>query len=97
MALYDLIKKLVPALYIISFYLPIKAAAPIAESLAGQETTVSIKITIAVSIVFTLTLAATGYFLRRRIKEQQGQILRLRRRCDELEEELDQAMRQQNP
>jgi hypothetical protein len=83
---YDLAKSVVPAIWIASFWVPLQGALPIAKALAGEHTEVAI--TLSISIVFSVALGAGVLSLLRRLKEQRKEMLRLRRRCSNLEEEL---------
>jgi len=89
---YELLKRLVPILWIATLWLPVHALQPIARSLAGEDTNVTITFTVTLGI--TLALGAGAMALLRRSSEQRGEIIRLRRRCANLEKELKEARSQ---
>lgn len=83
---YDLLSKLVTALWIVALWFPFKAIQPIADSLAGEDT--NLGITISISLAFAgaswIGTAVTLY----RSKKQRHEIERLRKRSIDLEKEL---------
>jgi hypothetical protein len=82
-ARYELFKWLVPAVWLVALWVPLRAALPIADALAGKHTDVAV--TFSLSITVSLVLGGTVYSLLRRSKEQREEIIRLRRRCARLE------------
>jgi hypothetical protein len=88
---YDLARSIVPVAWIASLWIPLQGAIPIAEALAGQDTNVTL--TVSISIVFSLAVSAGFLALLRRTKEQRDELRRLRRRCNDLETQLELARR----
>lgn len=84
---YDLAKSAVPVLWIAALYVPLRAAIPIADVLAGKHTTLSITITITIAI--TIALGAGLIALLRRSSAQRRELRRLRLRCEKLERQLE--------
>jgi hypothetical protein len=82
-ARYELFKWLIPAVWLLALWIPLRAALPIAKALAGKHT--SIALTFSLSITISLVLGGTVYALVRRNREQRTEIIRLRRRCTRLE------------
>jgi hypothetical protein len=80
---YELFKWLVPAVWLIALWIPLRAALPIAKALAGKHT--DLAVTFSLSVTISLVLGGTVYALLRRGREQRSEIIRLRRRCARLE------------
>jgi len=84
---YELAKSVVPVFWIAALWIPLRGALPIARTLAGKHTNVTLTVTI--SIAFSVALSAGVLALLRRSKEQRDELRRLRRRCATLEKELE--------
>lgn len=84
---YDLARRCVPALYIVAFYIPLRAVQPIADAMAGKDTNVSVSI--GVSITISVVLSATVVTLLLKSRAQGRELTRLRQRITELEGELE--------
>lgn len=85
---YDLAKMVVPpVLWIISLWVPLQGAIPLAETLSGQET----KLAVSVSISFAVSIAASGAMIAMfyKYRGQRDELIRLRQRCQELERATD--------
>ncbi|MFI4990898.1 MAG: hypothetical protein ACHQHO_08320 [Solirubrobacterales bacterium] len=80
---YELFKWLIPVVWIVALWIPLRAALPIAKALAGKHT--DIAVTFSLSITVSLVLGGTVYALLRRNREQRAEVIRLRRRCARLE------------
>jgi hypothetical protein len=86
---YELAKWVVPPVFwIASLWIPLQAVQPIAEDLAGEDTSVTFTFTFSVAISIALGAGMIALWLRSR--GQRGELLRLRGRCAELERELEQ-------
>jgi hypothetical protein len=83
---YELAKSVIPIFWILSLWVPLRGALPIAETLAGKDTNVAV--TVSISIAFTVALGAGVLALLQRSKAQRAELVRLRRRCANLETEL---------
>ena len=75
-----------PALWIVSLWVPLQAVQPIADTLAGQDT--SLSVTFSVTIGISIALGAGMMALLGRSRGQRAELLRLRKRCVDLEQEL---------
>jgi hypothetical protein len=84
---YDLARRIVPIFYILALALPIRAAVPIAEALGGQDTNVTV--TVSLSVVISVALSGAYLALWRKNRQQAAELRRLRRRARDLELELD--------
>lgn len=84
---YDLLKMLVPVAWIATVWVPLRAVQPIAQALAGKDTTVTV--TVTVSIVLSIALGAGVVALLRRSSAQRQELQRQRRRISTLERELE--------
>jgi hypothetical protein len=87
MARYDVLKRLVPVVWIVAAWVPLQAIYPIADVLAGKHTNVAL--TFSVSIAISLALGSGYVALIRRARAQASELLRLRERCARLEGELE--------
>jgi hypothetical protein len=74
------------AVAIVSTRVPLEAARPMVEAVAGKQTDVRLLLTASLSIAVALT--ATAAFTVARIQGQKKEITRLRKRVTELEERL---------
>jgi hypothetical protein len=82
----EFLGRLVPAAWIAAAWIPLQAIYPIAKVLAGQNTHVAI--TVSASIAISLSIGGAYFSLVRRARAQNQEILRLLRRCSELEAQL---------
>jgi hypothetical protein len=87
---WEVARMLVPVVWIVSLWFPIKAATPIAEALAGEDTNVTV--TFSLTIVFTLAFGAGVLSLWLKNRSQANEIRRLRQRCNDLEKRLNERM-----
>lgn len=86
-ARYELFGKLAPIGYVIASAIPIYAAVPIAQALAGRETnfTVTISLTLALSIV----LGGGNFVQWLKNRGQSRELIRLRSRVSKLEGQIE--------
>jgi hypothetical protein len=86
MARYELIGKFSPAVYILASALPIWAATPVAQALAGRQTSfiLSISVTLAISVALALGNAVQWF----KNRGQGRELVRLRIRVSNLEGQL---------
>jgi hypothetical protein len=83
---YGLARMCVPVFWIVALYVPIRAAEPVAEVLAGKNT--SLTVTFSVTIAISLVLGGTVIAQRMRIRAQGNELRRLRRRLEDKERQL---------
>ena len=83
LARYDLAKSFVPVFCIAAVWFPLQAAIPIAKALAGKHT--SFVFSFSFSIAITVSIAVAGLRSWSKQRERRGELVRLRRRIEELE------------
>jgi len=88
LARYELLKSLVPALYIVALAVPVWLAQPIASDLAGKTT--NVKLTLSITLVASLGLGAGYLAMLRKTRVQAEELRRQRRRITTLEAELEE-------
>ena len=88
---YEVFKNAVLVAWIAALWFPLKAATPIAEALAGNTTNVTLTVTFTLAL--SVALGSGVFALWNKTKSQSQELKRLRRRCDDLEGELDEARR----
>jgi hypothetical protein len=81
-ALYALVGRVSPVLYIAALYIPIRASEPIARILAGTHTSFTMSIGINVAYSAAITVGGGALFLKTR--KQSEEIQRLRDRLKEV-------------
>lgn len=82
---YDLAKWTVaPFIWIISSWVPLQAAIPMAKALSGQKTTLTVTFSITIVVSITATLGLTAMYMRARKAERE--VARLRGVTEELEQ-----------
>jgi hypothetical protein len=86
---YELLKSLVNILWVVSLWVPLQAARPIAETFAGKDT--NVEFTLTVSLGISVALGAGLLAQLTKARAQRDELRRLRRRISDLEEELAQA------
>jgi hypothetical protein len=86
-ARFDLYKRLVWVLYILAVYVPLRAVEPIADTLSGQDTHVTVAI--GINITISIVLGGAALVLLLKTRRQREEIERLRRRTDQLEAKMD--------
>ncbi len=86
---YELLKSLVNILWVVSLWIPLRAALPIAEAFAGKDTNVNFTLTLSIGISVAMGAGLLASLSRSRARKDE--IRRLRRRCTDLEEELEQV------
>jgi hypothetical protein len=84
---YEFATSFVPVLGIAALWIPLQAVLPIAQVLAGRNTTVNFTITIAVSVILGGTLISNWW----RNKQRGRELVRLREENAELEAALRAA------
>lgn len=82
---YTVLARLASALWIAAIWFPFKAAQPIADSLAGEDTSVALSFSISLALAGVSTVTAIVALVR--AARQKGELQRLRTRCNELESE----------
>lgn len=90
---YEVAKSLVYVLYIAALWIPLQAVRPIAEAFAGKDTSVTLTITITIGLSVAFGAGMLAILVRTR--EQRRELRRLRRRCADLERELESSKGQE--
>jgi hypothetical protein len=75
-----------PAVWIVALWVPLRAAEPLAEALAGEHTSLTFRFSVTIAI--SIALGAGMLALAMRTRAQRKELQRLRRRCELLEREL---------
>jgi hypothetical protein len=84
--LYDVLKLIIPVLWIAATWLPLTASEPIAHDLSGKSTNVGLTLSITISVTIVVSAALVALLLKTR--GQREELRRLRRRITDLELEL---------